>query len=188
MPLGLKQGLAANNVRDQRRFLGPVGNGAVDLLRVVVMDNAQKLSDRGLASDVAATQDVEFTMGTGSQGDGGKDLGQEGQTRFFLRVLFGLEDEAQFREGVVPTQRAAHGVAYLGLAGADLGVKVAFDGGDTLVDASRQRQGRFVLLAVDGADGLLRVCCAVALLVNQVQTLIAAAAWQKTNRPGLSTA
>ncbi len=107
-------------------------------------------------------------MGTGGQGDGGKDLGQEGQPRFFLRVLFGLKDETQFREGVVTPQRPAHRVADLGLAGADLGVKVAFDGRDALVDAGRQRQGRLVFFAADGTDGLLRVCSAVALFVNQV--------------------
>ena len=65
-------------------------------------------------------------------------------------------------------------MAYLGLAGAGLGVEVAFDGGDALVDASRQCEGRFVLFATDGADGLLRVGGAMARFVNQVEFLIAA--------------
>jgi hypothetical protein len=44
-------------------------------------------------------------------------------------------------------------VAYLGFAGSHLGVEVAFDGGDALVDASRQREGGFAFFATDGADG-----------------------------------
>jgi hypothetical protein len=54
--VGLQQRLTANDARDQRRYLGPVLNGAVSFFQVVVTDDAQELRHQGLAGDVAATQ------------------------------------------------------------------------------------------------------------------------------------
>jgi hypothetical protein len=82
-----------------------IRDGAVGFLQVIVANNAQELSHQGLTRDPATAQGVEFSMGTGSQRNGGQDLRQESHPRkagkgCYKRYWRKVDGRVRFSDGV----------------------------------------------------------------------------------------